>query len=673
MSKYVLIFVAVVTFVTMASAFAFEPPLKIDPKEQKIEKRLDDKLRSIKPGEKIKIWVYLTDKEIFDEASLKKSVSEVRAKFTPRAVERRANRAAMGDSYDFYDIPVSTRYMETLESTGMEIKRKSRWLNAVSGYADKKTIDKISEFSFVAEIKEVPVGRRKPVPDIKPEEGNIPPGMNKTYSGIPDSVVDWYGMAFVQLNIINVPLMHQLGFTGDGVMIALFDTGFKLSHPAFDNTSILNQYDFINDDDDVTDELPTSSQLSHGTAVLSVIAARDDSLLIGSAYNADYIVAKTEVVTEEYLIEEDNWVAAAEWADLLGADIISSSVAYFDWYTYTDLDGATAEITVAAEIAASRGITVVNSAGNERDKDFFWITPPADGEHVIAVGSVTSAGLITTYSSSGPTYDGRIKPDVVAMGSGIYRAIYNTDSYSGGGSGTSYSAPLTAGAAALLLEVYPDWTPDDVMQALKESADRYENPDTLYGYGLYDTYKAAQLMDFEPIPPVLLAVGDSLNMTVSVSGYEDTSGVTVITAANLPVTAEFIDNGDRTATLKYSGKADDIGSRVVTFSAVSGDAAVSEDVSFTVTAQRNLAAGPNPFDDSLTIFLGAGSGEVEEISVYSTNGEKVWDNFSDTYNRETGTVVWRGVNNSGARVTSGVYLVYVRTVSVTEKFKVFKE
>ncbi|RKX24571.1 MAG: hypothetical protein DRP46_13065 [Candidatus Zixiibacteriota bacterium] len=125
--------------------------------------------------------------------------------------------------------------------------------------------------------------------------------------------------------------------------------------------------------------------------------------------------------------------------------------------------------------------------------------------------------------------------------------------------------------------------------------------------------------------------------------------------------------------MKYSGKADDIGSRVVTFSAVSGDAAVSEDVSFTVTAQRNLAAGPNPFDDSLTIFLGAGSGEVEEISVYSANGEKVWDNFSDTYNRETRTVVWRGVNNSGARVTSGVYLVYVRTVSVTEKFKVFKE
>jgi len=660
----------------MATAIAAESPLKTDNGERKISKRLEDKIGTVRMDEKIKVWVFFTDKEVLDQTALRKSAAEAGRRFTERAAERRRNRTEMGENYDFYDIPVSENYVDSLEALGMEIKRRSRWLNAVSAYADRWVISAAADLDFVARIKPVARGIRKPQPEIDSERGSLPENIKNTKKinqDLPDSVVAWYGASYTQLELTNIPIMHHVGYTGKNILIAVFDTGFKLSHPAFDNTNVIDQYDFVNDDDDVTDEIPSASQLSHGTAVLSVIGGTADSSLIGSAYGADFIVAKTEIVNEEILVEEDNWVAASEWADSLGADVISSSLAYLDWYTYADLDGETAVITIAAEVAVSRGIVVVNSAGNERNDAFFWITPPADGEHVIAVGAVNSNGEITSFSSSGPTYDGRVKPDVVAMGSGIVRAVYSNNAIAGGASGTSYSAPITGGVAALLLEAHPTWTPDDVRQALIESADRYESPDSLYGYGLYDVYKASRLMNFNPIPAISLAVGDSLNLTISVFGFEDESGVTAISALNLPSSAELTDNGDRTATLKYSGKMDDLGSRTVTFEAVSGDVSISDEISFTVTAQRTLAAGPNPFEDSLMIFLGAGSGEVQEISIFTPNGEKVWDNFSDTYNSVTGTVVWKGINNSGAEVTTGVYLVYVRTESLTEKFKVFKK
>lgn len=670
MWKYV--FIGIVVFAWTA-AFAAEPPLKIDTKEQKIEKRLEQRLQELKPEDRIKVWVFFTDKEIFDQSALNKSTAEARDRFTERAITRRARRAPEGDKYDFYDVPVSENYINAVKSSGLEVKKVSRWLNGVSGYADRKVIEAIAQLPYVSEIQEVARGVRKPEPEISPENGSPGQGFKEPPLDIPDSVIGIYGSSFVQLDLINVPVMHQLGYTGEGVLIAIFDTGFKLSHPNFNHLNLIDQYDFVNDDNNVTDSLPDAYQLSHGTAVLSVIGGKTDNVLIGSAYGADYLLGKTEITSIEDTVEEDNWVAAAEWADSLGADIISTSVAYCDWYTYEDLDGHTAKITIAAEVASSHGITVVSSAGNERNKDFFWITPPADGPSVIAVGAVSSTGLITSFSSSGPTYDGRIKPDVVAMGSDIYRALYSTDDYAGGGSGTSFSAPLTAGAVALILQAHSDWSPADVRQSLIKSADRYENPDSLYGYGLFDTYKAARLMQFEPISPIYVAVGDSLNLTITVTGYEDESGVTTITAENLPATAELTDNGDRTATLKYVGIRDDVGGRQVTFRASSGEAETSIAILLTVTLAQRVAVGPNPFTDSLVIFTGAGGGEVEEISIFTANGEKVWDNFSDNYSKETGSVVWKGVNNSGARVTSGVYLVYVRTETVTGKFKVFRK
>jgi len=265
------------------------------------------------------------------------------------------------------------------------------------------------------------------------------------------------------------------------------DTGFDYNHTSLtrmvQENRLVATHDFINGDDDVIDQ--NNSQRFHGTAVLSLLAGFEEGQLIGSAYGASYILAKTEVLLGETEAEEDYWIAAAEWMESLGVDIISSSLGYIDWYDTTQLDGQTAAITQAANIAVSLGVIVVNAAGNEGDNPAWrMVTPPADGDSVIAVGAVDSQGNLAASSSRGPTADGRIKPDFCAMGVSDYIAAY-----SGGyvyGSGTSYSAPLIAGGIALLLDNNPAYRISDILTALKFSASRGGNPDNNYGWGIPD-------------------------------------------------------------------------------------------------------------------------------------------------------------------------------------------
>nr|MBN2276970.1 S8 family peptidase [candidate division Zixibacteria bacterium] len=623
--------------------------------------------------DKCKIWVFFTDKGFPDEAGRKSAIANLADRYTRRSLERRIRRSDNPEIFSFADIPVNQDYVSQLSAAGFKVIYQSRWLNAVSGMADKATIESLAALSFVCKIQPVAVARRIPIPDGDIKDISIPPETKKPSDILPDSVRDWYGYSYTQLNMVNIPLMHQLGYTGEGILIGIFDTGFDLDHPAFSHLNICDRckYDFVFDDTSVGDIDNSPAAPAHGTATLSIIGGKEDSVFVGGAYEASFLVAKTERVEEEIEAEEDYWVAAAEWADSLGADVISSSLGYFDWYTYEDLDGKTALVTIAAEQAAANGIVVVNSAGNENLNAWHYVTPPADGPSVIAVGAVNSLGIIASFSSAGPTYDGRVKPDVVAMGVNVYKADYQTGSY-GTGSGTSYACPATAAAAALLLEVHPDWSPLDLKDAMIHSANRYNTPDTLYGYGLYNTFKAADLLHFEPVSPIRLAVGDTLDITLTVSGLEDSTSI-VISATNLPATAEFTDNGDRTARLFYIGNEDDVGSRIIHLTGAAGSAVATYDLTLTVLIQNDIIAGPNPFSDSLTIFLGTGNNNLQEIAIYSVNGEKVWDNYSDTYNEVTGSVVWQGVNNDGSRVASGVYLVLVKTDRMVKRIKVFRK
>jgi subtilisin family serine protease len=650
--KYTIMFLVLFS----SQVIADNIPFTIAPKVQKIPTRLIDSLSIMPDDHQVKVWVYFTDKNVFTDNAYKARIDNLQTRFSQKAIERRLKRTGRKEPFDFHDISVAEPYISQMERAGFIISRQSRWLNAVSGYANKSILDEISRFQFVAEIKPIATAVRRP--------GPVPP--DDTGQELPPPDLTSYGESYWQLITSNIPIMHFFGFTGEGVTIAIFDTGFRLDHSALSLIDVVAQYDFVDDEESV--DVVEDSEVGHGTKVLGLIAGYDEGELIGAAFNADFILARTEIVAEEIQLEEDNWVVAAEWAESIGADIITTSVGYIDWYTFEDLDGNTAAITIAAELASSLGVAVFASAGNERGSLFPHITPPADGNTVIAVGSVGSDSVLAASSSPGPTFDGRIKPDIVAKGVGNH-SIWINGGYTGI-SGTSAAAPIAAGMGALLLEAHPNWSPVELRNALWKSGDRYNNPDNDYGYGLADALLASGRLFIYPVDPVTLEIGQSVNLNFEVAGLPDSTPV--FTAYNLPDNAVFTDNNNRTATMSYLADSEDLGSRVVQISANVGNVADTISFLLSVDAMNRIKAGPNPFADSLTIFINSGAGLPTDISIHTLNGEKVWDNFTDNFNETTSTVVWRGENNKGEKVASGVYFVFVQTEHTVRKFKVFK-
>jgi subtilisin family serine protease len=281
------------------------------------------------------------------------------------------------------------------------------------------------------------------------------------------------------------------------VIIAVLDAGFSnLSHEVFAPMTILARRDFVNGDEDVGDGAD-QGEGSHGTMTLSVLGGFKEGQLIGPAYAAGFILAKTENTASETPVEEDNWAAAAEWAEALGADVISTSLGYLDYdspftsYSFADMNGETAISTRAANLAASLGVVVVASAGNSGfDAAHNTLGAPADGRGVIAAGAVDARGTRAFFSSVGPTADGRIKPDVDAQGVSVKVASPTSPSLYGLADGTSFSCPLTAGVAALVVQAHPEYTPQQVADALRSTASQAGRPDNLLGYGIVNAAAA---------------------------------------------------------------------------------------------------------------------------------------------------------------------------------------
>ena len=306
---------------------------------------------------------------------------------------------------------------------------------------------------------------------------------------INDSITALYGYSSIPFEQLNASILHAGGNNGEGVHIAIFDAGFRdvdtlndFAHLHVDDR-ILGTFDFVNPGNDVYREH------THGTRVLSAMAAFRPGVLYGSAKNASYWLLRTEEVSSEYLIEEYNWLAAAEFVDSAGVDIINSSLGYtrFDEplmnYRYEDLDGHTTITAIAANMAFSRGILVVNSAGNyANDLNWQYIGTPADAPGTLSVGAIDNNRLRTNFSSVGPTADGRIKPDVMALGRGVPVSGGNHDvSYA---SGTSFAAPIIAGLAACLWQNDLSIPASDIKRIIIESSDQYHAPDSLYGFGV---------------------------------------------------------------------------------------------------------------------------------------------------------------------------------------------
>ncbi|NOY76796.1 MAG: S8 family serine peptidase [Calditrichaeota bacterium] len=448
-----------------------------------------------------KYWVFFRDKGHGGLLKGQQVEALARAHLSERAVQRRLKRGSGTSLFDFTDVPVYPDYIQQIRAAGFRVWTVSKWLNAVSVFASPSSLERLRSFPFVKTIKPVNVFIRPPVRQ-KPIEKIKAPVFEKAVR----SHSLHYGPSFEQDSVIHVPEVHDLGYNGSGVLIGMLDTGFNWRHhKAFQNLKVVAEYDFIHHDSITANEAKDSlyfpdkpGQDAHGTETLSCIGGFAPGELIGPAYGASFALAKTEYVPTETRIEEDNWVAGIEWEDSLGADVVSSSLGYLDFdngFSYdpkTQLDGNTAVTTIAADLAAKKGIVVVNSAGNEGHSRPTTLITPADGDSVIAVGAVRMDGEIASFSSDGPTSDGRIKPDVVAPGVGVYVVSpYTTDGFTRS-SGTSFSCPLTAGVSALILSAYPELKPMQVRDALRNTANNAKYPNNLYGWGLIDAYKALQ-------------------------------------------------------------------------------------------------------------------------------------------------------------------------------------
>ena len=427
-----------------------------------------------------KVWVYFTDKGFTEDGDFAKAAAAVQ--LTDRALNRRIKMGL--DRITFLDLPVPADYIDKIEALGAEKKRVSRWLNAASFEIPLALLETINGLPFVAKVRPVATFLR---PNTELSDFPTEPTYTPTDK---DAQFLNYGTSLGQLTQINVPVVHDKGFNGEGVVVGMFDTGYRKDHEAFADAfgdgRVLAEWDFIfNDGNTQNEAADVSDQHRHGTLTWSTLGGAKSGEVYGPAYGASFLLAKTEDVRSETQVEEDNWAAAVEWADSIGVDVISSSLGYSDWYTYSDFDGESATITIAANLAESLGIVVVTSMGNE-GPGAGSLSAPADAFGSISVGAVNSSGLIASFSSRGPTYDGRIKPEVVAQGVSTYSASpTSTTSYTFS-NGTSLSCPLAAGCAAVLLEARPDFTPELVRRALIETADQASSPDNTYGWGLID-------------------------------------------------------------------------------------------------------------------------------------------------------------------------------------------
>lgn len=432
------------------------------------------------------------------------SVSQPQAYLSETSIARREK---LNISITAEDLPVNAEYVsQVLSIGGCKEHHRLKWLNALTiqitdTIRRQEILDHCLNLPFVAGVRHASNSPSHSGNDHIVKESIRVDEKRITKSNLQQQYEAFYGPSYRQVSMINAHILHEMGFTGEGVVIALFDSGWDRTDqlPIFDRlrerNAILGTKDFA---------FPESNNVynisNHGTFVLSTIAGYMPDSLIGTAPDASYYLFRTENVLYEYLIEEYNWAAAAEYADSIGVDIINSSLGYsrFDDpamnHTYADMNGDTTPSAVAADRAAARGILVVNSAGNSGHQPWFYITSPSDGDSVLCVGAVDARGYRAFFSGFGPSADGDVKPDVVAMGQATVFA--DLDGSIRTGNGTSFSSPIMAGGAALLMQACKKEKSNmQIIDAIRQSAHRYNAPSDSIGYGIPDLYKALGLVN----------------------------------------------------------------------------------------------------------------------------------------------------------------------------------
>jgi subtilisin family serine protease len=430
------------------------------------------------------------------------SLSNPEAFLSRKSIDRRHRQGLLIDSID---MPIDPIYFNAIKNTGANIRTYSKWVKTVVVHlSDLQIIPALENLPFVDSLYCVWKGvlpeamgksaeKSAPADSLQSLVNKLTTGNRNQTAKVQSDKQSDYGDGFGQIRINNGHLLHDAGFYGQGMSIAVVDGGFldadKIDY--FDWSKVIEVKNFNHEIDDPLN----GGAANHGTKVLSCMLSDKRGKLIGTAPRANYYLFRTEVSIGEFPVEEDYWVAALEYADSLGVDVLTTSLGYstFDGtavtnHTRAQLDGKTVPISKAASLAASRGMLLFLSAGNEGNKSWTNITFPADAENVITVGSVMRDSTLSGFSSRGPTADKRVKPDLVAMGSGVRVVVNSGNSVTS--DGTSFSTPIMAGLGACLWGAFPDLKASELIRFLRESGNRYQNPNEFYGYGIADVYKA---------------------------------------------------------------------------------------------------------------------------------------------------------------------------------------
>jgi len=421
--------------------------------------------------------------EFTDKNDSPYSVFKPQEYLSPRAIERR-KRYSIGIEEN--DLPVNPRYLSEIRAVGGTVLNISKWFNSATVWVEADTLAKIAALPFVRQT--TPIGKHRPSKNKNKIPARKP---TKEYERTPEP----YGYGGAQIGMLNGHLLHYMGYAGDGMLVAVLDGGFT-------NVNIMPFFDSLRADgrllesrDMVFNDNYAYEASSHGSQVLSTMAANLPGLMIGTAPDATYVCIRTEEVGSELVVEEDNWVAGIEYADSLGVDVSNTSLGYttFDQksmnYTYENMTGSFALASRAADIAASKGILVVNSAGNSGNDAWKYVGVPADGDSVMAVAAVDRFGNRSNFSSLGPGAEGELKPNTAAMGSNtVVASLYDYDI--GGANGTSFASPIMAGMAAALWQAFPEKNNMEIFDAIEQSGSQANAPDNELGFGIPDFFAA---------------------------------------------------------------------------------------------------------------------------------------------------------------------------------------
>ena len=410
------------------------------------------------------------------------SLSQPEQYLSQRAINR---RATYGIACDSTDLPVNPAYIAEIAVKGVKVHNRSKWLNGISvRMADTSIVSQIRALPFVKWAKYT--GQMNSAALPAPRKAKFG---SEAYN---------YGTAATQINQLNGSALHNAGYTGKGIHIAVLDAGFNNvnTNPGFDSLRLqgrlLGTKDFAEPNSNIY------ALDAHGANVLSIMTGNLPGQYLGSAPHASYWLLRTEYAPSEYMMELDFWVSAIEFADSAGVDVVNSSLGYTTFddaamnFTYADMNGKTARASIAAEMAAKKGIVVCNSAGNDGSRTWKYIGSPADADGIFTIGANTSTGTPSSFTSFGPSYDGRVKPEISGMGSST--AIINTAGLTSTGNGTSYSSPLMCGMLACLLQYckaeYPNISPDEFYDLVLHSSSLYNAPTNRMGYGITNFQQA---------------------------------------------------------------------------------------------------------------------------------------------------------------------------------------